>query len=296
MAATTPVVLLAITSGVFWGIGPIFSKLGMQRGGSSRQATLIVLLVGAGLFWSVLFVRSGGGRLFTAIAPEIIILFAAAGVLGTSFAWLLWFRGIDRVGASASNVAFYTQPLYAAILAAIFLGERLTLAIAGGVVLIVSGVGLLSVSGGDSADSWSVTALAFPLGAAILAAVSNVIKRFGFRNSPIDALEAAAINLTSALPLLLAYVLLVRSRSLLEFDHSDLCFLGTGLSNAVAVLAMFAALERGPVIVVSPLVGTSPLFTTVLAYFLLDDIEQVTLRTFISAGLTVTGAAIISLA
>lgn len=294
MAATTSVVLLAVTSALFWGIGPIFSRLGMQHGGSSKQATLIVLVVGAGTFWIVSLVRSGGGALFTDVTRDTVLVFASAGVLGTSIAWLLWFRGIDQVGASVSNVVFYTQPLFAAVLAALFLGERLTPAIGVGVVLVVSGVGLLSVSRHGGPDSWSVSALLFPLAAAVFAAVSNVINRFGFNTSTIGPLEAATINLTSALPLLLVYTLLFHRRSVLEFGRSELFFVGSGLANVIGVLMLFAALEQGPVVVVSPLVGTSPLFTTVFAYLTLGDLEHVTPLTFLSATLTVAGAALIS--
>jgi drug/metabolite transporter (DMT)-like permease len=296
MAATTTVVLLSIASGVFWGIGPIFSKVGMERGGDANRATMIVLVVGSSGFLAVSVLRDGSSVVLADVSPETLSVFALAGVLGTSFAWLLWFRGIDRIGASVSNIVFYTQPLFAAILAALVLGEELTVTIGAGVVFIVGGVVLLSSSSGDDVDSWSTAALLFPLGAAVFAAVGNVLNRYGFRSSTIGPVEAAAINLTSALPVLVGYALVYDRRSLVRFRRSDYHFVASGIANAVGVLMLFAALSRGPVVVVSPIVGSSPLFTAVFAYFVLGEVERVTTRTFVSAALTVTGVAVIALA
>jgi drug/metabolite transporter (DMT)-like permease len=294
MAATTTVVLLSIASGVFWGIGPIFSKVGMERGGDANRATMIVLVVGSSGFLAVSVLRDGSSAVSADVSPEILSVFALAGVLGTSFAWLLWFRGIDRIGASVSNIVFYTQPLFAAILAALVLDEELTVTIGAGVVFIVGGVVLLSSSSGDDVDSWSAAALLFPLGAAVFAAVGNVLNRYGFRSSTIGPVEAAAINLTSALPVLVGYALVSDRRSLVRFRRSDSHFVASGIANAVGVLLLFAALSRGPVVVVSPIVGSSPLFTAVFAYFVLGEVERVTARTFVSAALTVTGVALIA--
>ncbi|RLM83896.1 DMT family transporter [Halobellus sp. Atlit-38R] len=292
MTSVTGVVALSVISGVLWGIGPIFSKLGMERGGQPRRATLIVLLVGATVFWALSLARGTVHSLVTQLPIQTISIFAISGVIGTSMAWLLWFRGIKWVGASVSNVLFYTQPLFAALLAALTLGENLTPTTITGVVLIVSGVGLLSLSGSTNLQSRASTALLFPLAAAVFAAVSNVLNRFGFQTSAATPLEAATINLTSALPLVVGHTLMFHTDAITTPSPSDMYFVGSGLANAAAVFTMFTALSNGPVVIVAPLVSTSPLFTTALAYVVLTDVENVTSRTIVSALLTVLGAAI----
>jgi uncharacterized membrane protein len=137
--------------------------------------------------------------------------------------------------------------------------------------------------------------LLFPLAAAILAAGGTVVNRFGFSISAVTPLEAATINLTSALPLMVGYVLVTRRSTLTGISRSDLYFVGSGLANAAALFTMFAALATGPVIIVSPVVGTSPLFTTLFAAVVLRDVERVTRRTVVSAVLTVMGVAAVSL-
>jgi DME family drug/metabolite transporter len=292
MSATPVVVALSLVSGAFWGVGPIFSKLGMERGGRPHRATLIVLVVGAAVFWAALLVR-GAGQASVARLPALdITVFAVSGVIGTSLAWLSWFRGIRFVGASVGNVLFYTQPLFATLLAAAVLGERLTSVTGVGVVLIVLGVGLLSLSGGSNIEFRLSKALLFPLAAAVFAAISNVVNRFGFQTSTATPLEAAAINLTSALPFIVGHTLGYHRNALGTPDRSDAYFVCSGLANAVAVFTMFTALANGPVVIVAPLVSTSPLFTTALAAVFLTDVETITARTVASAVLTVVGAGI----
>ena len=294
MPATLTVLLLSLASGLFWGVGPIFSKLGMERGGRSERATLIVLSVGAVIFWGISLGSGGGFDELGRLPLVAVSAFVVSGLCGTSLAWLLWFRGIDRVGASVSNVVFYSQPLFAVILAALVLGEQLTPTVAVGVALVVGGITLLSVSGDQAVGSWTRGALLFPLAAAILAAGGTVLNRFGFRISTVSPLEAATVNLTSALPLMLGYAAVVRRGALTGSSRSDLYFVGSGLANAAALFTMFAALEIGPVVLVAPVVGTSPLFTTVFASVMLHDVEQVTRRTVLSAVLTVAGVVAIS--
>lgn len=295
MPATLTVLSLSLASGLFWGIGPIFSKLGMERGGRSERATLIVLSVGAVVFWGISVGSGGGLGAFSDLPLVAISAFVVSGLCGTSLAWLLWFRGIDRVGASVSNVVFYSQPLFAVILATLVLGERLTPTIAVGVLLVVGGITLLSISSDRAVGSWDRAALLFPLAAAILAAGGTVLNRFGFRVSTVTPLEAATVNLTSALPLMIGYAAVARRDALTGVSRSDLYFVGSGLANATALFALFVALETGPVVLVAPVVGTSPLFTTLFASVMLSDVEQVTRRTVLSAVLTVAGVVTMSL-
>lgn len=295
MPAALGVLSLSLVSGLCWGIGPIFSKLGMEHGGRSERATLVVLSVGATIFWVVSLGSGGGLDRIGRLPLAALSAFVVSGFCGTSLAWLLWFRGIDRIGASVSNVVFYSQPLFAVLLAALLLGERLTSTVAVGVVLIVGGITLLSLSSDRKVGSWQLSSLLFPLGAAVLAAGGTVLNRFGFSISAVSPLEAGTVNLTSALPLMVGYALATRRDTFTGVSRSDLYFVGSGLANAAALFTMFAALETGPVVLVSPIVGTSPLFTTLFASVMLSDVERVTSRTVVSAALTVAGVAVISL-
>jgi len=67
-------------------------------------------------------------------------------------------------------------------------------------------------------------------------------------------------------------------------------FAGVGICNGTAVLAMYAALARGPVILVAPLVATYPLITLLFTAILWRG-EQTTLPRMVGVALTVLGVA-----
>ena len=71
-----------------------------------------------------------------------------------------------------------------------------------------------------------------------------------------------------------------------------LWFVGTGLCNGMAVLLMYAALARGPVALVSPLVATYPLVTVALSALVLGR-SAGGLRLPFAVALTVAGVALL---
>ena len=61
----------------------------------------------------------------------------------------------------------------------------------------------------------------------------------------------------------------------------------------MALITIFEALDRGPVAIVDPLVGTQSLFTVVVAYFVLRDLERINFRLILGTVLIVLGASIV---
>ena len=74
-----------------------------------------------------------------------------------------------------------------------------------------------------------------------------------------------------------------------------LLFAVAGLFSTLGVIFQFVALQKGQVIVVSPLANTSPLFTLIFATVLLRGVERLTLNVFLGAGLVVAGVVVIRL-
>src|SRR5712675_520139 len=72
-------------------------------------------------------------------------------------------------------------------------------------------------------------------------------------------------------------------------------FAGVGLCNGLAVLLMYAALARGPVSLVSPLVATYPLVTVIASALVLRTVAF-EVRTAMGAALTVAGVGLLLVA
>lgn len=297
MTGAPPLVYaLALVSAVFWGFGPVLDKRGMSAGGDPLQAALVVVVVDTSLYWLALFVRSWPVP-FSGLTPRLVGIFAVAGLVGTALGRIFVFAGVDRVGASVNSAGISTRPLFAALLAVFFLGEPLDLVTAAGIVVLVAGLVTLTYSTGGDVEGWQPRDLLFPVGAAAVFAVGNVLRRFGFQNTGATPLQAVAVNETAALVGLGLYTVARHGTDPLDASReSYIYFLGSGLVTVVALLSFFAAfaMEAGRVAIVDPLAATAPLFTTVFAAAFLGDLEQVTRGIVAGAVLVVAGAVLIT--
>ena len=68
-----------------------------------------------------------------------------------------------------------------------------------------------------------------------------------------------------------------------------------GLSSGVAVIALYFAVQRADVVVVSPIVSSSPLITLFLAHFFLAKLERVTPRLVAGTLLAIVGVVLVVL-
>ena len=114
----------------------------------------LVGLAGAGAYW---LVRRDA---FRSHAWGLLVL---RGVLGGA-AVLLYFVAIERCGAGVGSLLNYMHPVFAAIFASMFLGERLSRTFAIGLALATVGVtmvlGGFTIFLGESAVPWGVGHLA----------------------------------------------------------------------------------------------------------------------------------------
>jgi drug/metabolite transporter (DMT)-like permease len=285
---------LALVPAVLWGLSPILSKRGMAGGGSSLQASLTVVVVDTTLYAIALLALQGPDAL-ASVTPASAGLFLVAGLVGTALGRLAVFTGVDRVGASINSAVISTRPLFASLLAVVFLGEVVTVATVLGIAILVAGLVLLALSRGGDLAGWQPRELLFPLAAAAAFGFGNVARKFGLDAfAEITVLEAVALNEFGALIALAAYAVARNRRDVIAAPRATyVYFAGSGTLTAVALLSLFAALAVGRVVVVDPLTAIAPLFTTVFAAVFLRDLERVTRRVVIGAALIVAGVALI---
>ncbi len=295
--ATPEVLVLALVPAVFWGFAPIFDKRGMAAGGGSVQASLVVVIVELILYWLAIALLYGRS-VFSGLTWEAIAVFAFAGVIGTAIGRITIFIGVDKVGASLNSAILSTRPLFATLIALAFLGEPLGPVTGLGIVILVAGLSVLTVSKGGDIEGWRPRHLWWPIAAAGAFAIANVSRRYGMVETSISPLEAVAINETAGLIALLAFALTSKGSTVFSRPReSYLYFTGSGLLTTVAMLSLMAALglEEGRIAIVDPLVATAPLFTLLFAAVLLRDLERVTRGVILGAALVVVGAVLITI-
>jgi uncharacterized membrane protein len=295
-AASPEVYALALATAILWGFEPILSKRGMAAGGTSLQASIVVVVVDSTLYWTALVVTQGFDGLATLSAFDVG-LFLLAGVFGTAVGRLAIFGGIRRVGASITSAVVASRPVFAAILAVAFLGEVATTATVAGIVVLTVGLAVLSLARGGDLSGWERRDLLFPLTSAAAFAAGNVLRRFGLTVTPATALEAVALNETAALVVLVGFALARGQRDLLSLPRRSYGFFAaSGVVTAVALLSLFVALSLpdGRIVVVDPLVAAAPLFTVGFAHLFLDDVERVTRAIVVGALLVLVGAVLVT--
>ena len=67
-----------------------------------------------------------------------MLVFIAIGIVGAYLGRTLFVKSVDQIGATRAQLN--TSPLVTVVLAALLLGERLTVTVLAGVILIVSGI------------------------------------------------------------------------------------------------------------------------------------------------------------
>jgi len=100
--------------------------------------------------------------------------FVVIGVLNSALPFMLFSFAALHIPASYSVILNSATPLFAALLSALFLAERLTLAKIGGLVAGAAGVALVSKAGPVVPDALFGASIAACLGAALLYAASSV--------------------------------------------------------------------------------------------------------------------------
>ncbi len=232
---------------------------------------------------------SGPDRLFSSqIWPFLVAGLVAPGVAG-----LLFTSAVELAGAARAALLVTAAPLIAAVPAFLLLDEPVHLAIVGGGAMIVAGGVVL---GGEHLEGTSFRrlGLAVALAAAALIAVRDNFARWAARHYDVPGLASGWAALVGASALILVYLLVTRrGGTFAAVRRAALPFLPAGLLIAAAYTALFEALTRGRVTVVTPLYATESLWTVLLAWIFLGRSERIGARLLTAAGLMVGGAALI---
>lgn len=271
----------------------ILAKRGIAAGGSPILASLIVAGVSIVVYWTVIAVIGSPIRPL-AEDPFGIGVFLLAGMIGSGLGILLHYNGVDRVGASINTAVVNSRPLFVAVAGFVFLGEILHPTTVFGVVVLVAGLVVITLSRGGDIAGWHPIELLFPISAAIAFGTGNVMRRYGLTMTELNIFEGIAINAIGGFVVLAAYILVVRGTGVLYAPKRAYgWFLATGALTSLALLALFAALERERVAIVDSIAAATPLFAVILTVLFLRELEIVNMRVVIGAVLVVGGGIMI---
>lgn len=280
------VFVLALGSAVVSATATIFIRQGL-RGSTPYTGFWINLVVGTVGLWLAVLATEGFGRL----SWRGLALFALAGLIGTTSGRLLRFVSIERVGAPISAALINLNPLVSTSLAVVFLGERVTLPILVGTVIIVAGTTLLSIGGRRLGVH--PRHLFLPLTSAVCFGVVAILRKAGLGHT--GPVLGSAINITTALVAFTAFLVATGQRGAMRCRGRSLgYFTAAGLAENGAVFLTVVALGLGTVTVVTPLTATMPIFVLFMTLAFLRGIERLTARIVAGTLLIVLGVYLIT--
>jgi len=288
-------VLFGLLTAIFWGLSPVLSKRGFTTGGTPLLATLALVTFGTVGLWILTGITHEFQMILNALEPAAAGPFVLGGIVGTGVGRLLNYSGVKKLGASTNSAGVATDPVFAAGLGAIALGESLSFVQLLGVCLVVTGLAITVLSGGGNKRGWPRWALIIPLGAAMAYGSGAVIRRFGLVTTPTSPLQAAAINETAALCALAGYALFQLDKDALTNATlgSYTYLIAAGIINTAGLVSFFVAIDNGPVVIGSTLAGMSTLMTVGASAIFLNGVETVTRLTVAGAIVTVLGASLV---
>lgn len=235
------------------------------------------------------------------LTPRAVVAFALAGLTGTLCGRVLFYRSIQELGASRTEPVKATQPLHAAVVAALVLGEVLTLANLAGILLIIVGLAVVSreiVAGDGHVGEVSPVLLVVPLGAAFFFGIEPTFAKLGFAEGT-PVLVGLVVKVAAAAAGMLLYLRFKGAAVTLSPSSLDprtrRWVLFAGVTNTGFLFAYYAALAIAPVVMVVPIVQMSPLVVAVLSLLFLPRVERVTARLVGAAGLIVAGGIVVTL-
>ena len=212
------------------------------------------------LFWCLapFFVDPSDGNL------RAVVLFACVGLFFPGTVALLNFESNRLMGPNIAGALSSMTPVFAVLLAIVILGERIRGPQLLALAAIVVGISLMyRVHVNLSARSLWLMAL--PVAASAIRGVIQPIVKLGFEWWP-NPIAAVVVSYTISSAVLIVSALARGGGSIPDIDHRGALWFGAvGLCNGLSVLAMYGALEYGPVAVISPLIAGYPLVTLLLS-------------------------------
>lgn len=290
-------VLLALACALGWACSYVFVRRGQAAGRVNVDTGLFLTIVANNACNVVVVAVAESTR--HAVRPDAlaVLWFALAGVTTTFVGRSVVFRAVGLIGPSRADALKVAQPIFTAVLAAVFLHETLGLSMLGGMALVMGGVACLvweHLNGATGGAGWRL-GLTLGLLGALLYGTGNVLRKAGVDVYP-SAVAGVSVSAFAALAAVVLSLLIQRRagdlRAALRKPDTD--YLLAGVCNSVGLYGFFASVTFLPVAVTTVIASVEPFFTAMASRAILGRTEPLSGRFFLSAAVIVLGVAVIA--
>ena len=290
MSRTTSYLIAVVYAAMclIWGSTWIMIKLGL-RGAPPMTAVAVRFILAALLVYFIIAIR----RKKIPRTRGFLLLSLFLGVVHFALPYVLVYWGEQYISSGLTAVLYSTMPIFVALLARIFIGDRLTFRKTTGILVGFAGVWVIfsdSMSFGGHDSMVGMVAILFSVLGASLSTV--VVKKYA---SEYDPFVMLALPFAIGGLLVAAVAVFVEGSNPLQFDALTwitIIYLAV-LGSVVAFSFFFWIIKKIDVTVLSYQTFIIPVFAVLIGWIFLK--ETVTIRVVAGAALILTGIALATL-
>lgn len=278
-------IVFAFGSALFAGLTSILAKCGIKKT-DSTVATAIRTIVVLFFSWLMVFIVGSEGEI-DSITPHTLIFLVLSG-LATGASWLCYFKALQLGDINKVVPIDKSSTVLTILLAAILLGEGITLYSGIGIALIAVGTFLMIEKKDVKSDipknkRWII----YALGSAVFASLTAILGKIGI--SDVESNLGTAIR--TGVVLVMSWIMVFvtgKQNKIKVISKKELGFIClSGLATGGSWLCYYKALHDGPASVVVPIDKLSILVTILFSYIVFR--EKLSKKTAFGLFLTVGG-------
>lgn len=278
-------IVFAFGSALFAGLTSILAKCGIKKT-DSTVATAIRTIVVLLFSWLMVFIVGSEGEIGS-ITPHTLIFLVLSG-LATGASWLCYFKALQLGDINKVVPIDKSSTVLTILLAAILLGEKITLYSGIGIALIAVGTFLMIEKKDVKNDvpknkRW----IFYALGSALFASLTAILGKIGI--SDVESNLGTAIR--TGVVLVMSWIMVFvtgKQNKIKGISKKELGFIClSGLATGGSWLCYYKALHDGPASVVVPIDKLSIFVTILFSYIVFR--EKLSKKTAFGLFLTVGG-------
>lgn len=278
-------IVFAFGSALFAGLTSILAKCGIKKT-DSTVATAIRTIVVLLFSWLMVFIVGSEGEIGS-ITPHTLIFLVLSG-LATGASWLCYFKALQLGDINKVVPIDKSSTVLTILLAAILLGDGITLYSGIGIALIAVGTFLMIEKKDVKSDipknkRWII----YALGSAVFASLTAILGKIGI--SDVESNLGTAIR--TGVVLVMSWIMVFvtgKQNKIKGISKKELGFIClSGLATGGSWLCYYKALHDGPASVVVPIDKLSILVTILFSYIVFR--EKLSKKTAFGLVLTVGG-------
>lgn len=260
--------VFAFGSALFAGLTSILAKCGIKKTDSDVATgirTIIVLLFS----WLMVFIVGSQGQISDIDSKTLLFLIFSG--LATGASWLCYFKALQIGDINKVVPIDKSSTVITIILAAIILGESITLVKGVAIVLIAIGTFLMIEKKKSTNSANKSSWLLFAFGSALFAALTAILGKIGI--SGVESNLGTAIR--TFVVLIMSWVMVFvtgKKNKIKEVPKNELIFIClSGIATGASWLCYYRALQDGLASVVVPVDKLSILVTILFSYIVFHE-------------------------